>query len=248
MDKKSVGALIRQKRKEKEMTQEELAQTLHVSKNAVSKWEMGKNAISKPCLERISEVLDIPLSVLQGNEEDAPQAEAPLPLPDAADNSPPNPEETDSVLKGNEAFPDDLLESDLQTKELSGSNLPESESQDKQLGKIKKSLFFGTGIILLAVVATAFFIWQGNPYSYTIQAEYFDTFEGQEACYLITEYKGELTVEILDEYVNAIREKYNEYFNEVNVVVVLFCQDYSEDQVLSLDTADAVAVLEPLPY
>ena len=41
MAKKSMGEIISALRKERNMTQRELAETLHVSAQAVSKWETG---------------------------------------------------------------------------------------------------------------------------------------------------------------------------------------------------------------
>lgn len=41
LDRKKIGALIGALRREKGMTQRELAEQLHVSDRAVSKWERG---------------------------------------------------------------------------------------------------------------------------------------------------------------------------------------------------------------
>ena len=41
MNNEATGALIRDLRKEKKFTQKELAQRLHVTDQAVSKWERG---------------------------------------------------------------------------------------------------------------------------------------------------------------------------------------------------------------
>ena len=41
MDKERMGAFISQIRKEKKLTQKELAEQLHVTDKAVSKWERG---------------------------------------------------------------------------------------------------------------------------------------------------------------------------------------------------------------
>lgn len=41
MDKNKIGQFIKKCRKEQELTQEQLAEKLGVSKNAVSKWERG---------------------------------------------------------------------------------------------------------------------------------------------------------------------------------------------------------------
>ena len=41
MDKEKIGKFISRNRKEKEMTQKDLAEQLHVTDKAVSKWERG---------------------------------------------------------------------------------------------------------------------------------------------------------------------------------------------------------------
>ena len=41
MDNQKTGALIRERRKQKQLTQQQLAQRLHVTDRAVSKWERG---------------------------------------------------------------------------------------------------------------------------------------------------------------------------------------------------------------
>ena len=43
MDQVKTGLYIAEKRKQKNMTQAMLAEQMHVSKNAVSKWERGMN-------------------------------------------------------------------------------------------------------------------------------------------------------------------------------------------------------------
>lgn len=51
-------------RKAKGLTQKELAETLHVSRQAVSRWEVGTAAPSLDNLVRLSEIYDIPLDEL----------------------------------------------------------------------------------------------------------------------------------------------------------------------------------------
>ena len=41
MDNQKTGTLIRERRKQKQLTQQQLAQRLHVTDRAVSKWERG---------------------------------------------------------------------------------------------------------------------------------------------------------------------------------------------------------------
>lgn len=56
------GQLIAQVRKEKGMTQKQLAELLHVSDRTVSKWERGKGFPDPGILEPLADVLQIPLS------------------------------------------------------------------------------------------------------------------------------------------------------------------------------------------
>lgn len=53
------GAMIKKLREEKKLTQEELAQKLHVSGKAVSKWETGQGLPDISLLEPIARALDI---------------------------------------------------------------------------------------------------------------------------------------------------------------------------------------------
>lgn len=59
MDKYITGSMIRKLREEKQMTQEQLAEVLHVSSKAVSKWETGQGFPDITLLEPIAKALDI---------------------------------------------------------------------------------------------------------------------------------------------------------------------------------------------
>ena len=58
MNNQATGALIRELRKEKGLTQKELAQRLHVTDRAVSKWERGLCAPDIALLEPLAQALD----------------------------------------------------------------------------------------------------------------------------------------------------------------------------------------------
>jgi len=75
MDAIKTGALITQARKDKELTQGELAQTLHVSTQAVSKWERGLNFPDIALLEPLAEALDLTVTELLSGERNAPPEE-----------------------------------------------------------------------------------------------------------------------------------------------------------------------------
>ena len=68
MDTKKTGQKISQLRKEKQLTQNDLAQTLHVSIAAVSKWERGLNFPDLTLLEPLAEALDTTAAELLGLE------------------------------------------------------------------------------------------------------------------------------------------------------------------------------------
>ena len=57
MDKVKIGQFIANCRKDKKLTQEQLAEKLNISKNAVSKWERGICLMDMSLLKPLSEIL-----------------------------------------------------------------------------------------------------------------------------------------------------------------------------------------------
>ena len=71
MDKEKTGQLITTQRKEKGLTQKQLADALNVTDKAVSKWERGLSFPDISMLEPISELLDISImEILAGERQD----------------------------------------------------------------------------------------------------------------------------------------------------------------------------------
>ena len=215
MDNNRIGELIKKKRKEMGWTQAQLAERLFVSTNAVSKWELGKNAIDMEKLKDISQLLNIPMPVLVGED---PNAGCPQPNPEA-DTGPPG-------------------EQDI---------IPQEGNDLKPGRRPPFFLFAGIGTVLAAAVVAVCLICLSGKHSFEIQNEYFDTYEGQKACFLIADYKGKLTADILDEYSEVIRESYSDYFTDVEVIVILFYRDSRQQEFLSEETADAIVYLLPDP-
>jgi len=60
-------------RKERGLTQEELAIRVNVVRQTVSKWEKGLSVPDADMLQRISEVLEVPVSQLLGEEKEKEQ-------------------------------------------------------------------------------------------------------------------------------------------------------------------------------
>ena len=59
MDQTKVGAFLKDLRKEKEITQEQLAEELGVSGRTISRWETGKNMPDISLLVEIAEFFDV---------------------------------------------------------------------------------------------------------------------------------------------------------------------------------------------
>ena len=71
MDKEKTGQLISQLRKDKGLTQKQLADALNVTDKAVSKWERGLSFPDISMLEPIAEILDISImEILAGARQD----------------------------------------------------------------------------------------------------------------------------------------------------------------------------------
>ena len=75
MDSKKIGKLIAKRRKEKGMTQGELAERLSVSNKTISKWETGAGLPDISILVDLASVLDISVDdLLRGKENEVQSA------------------------------------------------------------------------------------------------------------------------------------------------------------------------------
>ena len=76
MDNVKTGILIAKKRKEKQLTQKDLADKVGVSNATVSKWETGKGFPDISLIEPLASALEISVSeVLSGEERVQPESE-----------------------------------------------------------------------------------------------------------------------------------------------------------------------------
>lgn len=77
MDCQKTGQLIAQARKDKGLTQKELAEGLHVSDRAVSKWERGAGFPAVDLLEPLASALGLTVTdLLRGQRVDGPEMTA----------------------------------------------------------------------------------------------------------------------------------------------------------------------------
>lgn len=76
MDREKTGALIAAARKARGLTQKELAERLHISDRAVSKWERGAGFPDVSLLEPLADALGLSvLDLLRGEEQETPEPE-----------------------------------------------------------------------------------------------------------------------------------------------------------------------------
>lgn len=68
MDQKKIGSFLKELRKEKGLTQEQLAELMYVSDRTVSRWETGSNLPSLDILIRISDYYNVELSEILDGE------------------------------------------------------------------------------------------------------------------------------------------------------------------------------------
>ena len=69
MDQEKIGKFITSKRKEKNLTQSELAEKLGVTDRAVSNWENGKNMPDLSLFKPLCEILNISINELMSGEK-----------------------------------------------------------------------------------------------------------------------------------------------------------------------------------
>ena len=69
MNQSKIGKFIQEQRKNKSLTQEQLAEKLGITKNAVSKWERGLCLMDMSLLKPLSEILDVSIVELINGEK-----------------------------------------------------------------------------------------------------------------------------------------------------------------------------------
>ena len=68
MDQIRIGKFIATQRKQKELTQEQLAEKLGITKNAISKWERGLCLMDMSLLKPLSEILGVSINEILAGE------------------------------------------------------------------------------------------------------------------------------------------------------------------------------------
>lgn len=193
-----VGNLIKSFRTDKKMTQSELADKLHVSASAVSKWERGVSLPDIYMLQTLTEVFGVPLSSLLYKEQE-------------------------QVLEQNATAP------------------PKAK---KKHGYIWAA--FAGGVLLTIVILLIYH--ETNTFRARVVDEFLDTsadfLDYQSVYYIAVEYKGKITAEDVDQYSDELQIKYQQCFNESEVIVVSFWEDYQGRDFI--EQSDPLVVLFPM--
>ena len=90
MDTKKIGAFLKQCRKEKNLTQEQLAEKFRVSARTVSRWETGTNMPDLSILVELAEYYDVEMRELLDGERSTSSLHAlatSIPLPGSPGSS-----------------------------------------------------------------------------------------------------------------------------------------------------------------
>ena len=81
MDNQKMGIYIAAKRKERQMTQTDLAQQLHITRQAVSKWESGKSVPDPETLLAMAALFQVTVEEILGGEDVPTDPPVPMEVP-----------------------------------------------------------------------------------------------------------------------------------------------------------------------
>lgn len=214
---KEVGNIISELRKERGLTQRQLAEMVFVSPSTISKWENGDAIPDIYRLKELSEVFQVSVSELLGEEEQV------MPLCNKAEQCE---ESGETILT--------CLE---QSKIQEGTVTCEEEKEAKVVKKRKSLLRTGILIVVLVCVFIAgICIFQksstvnGEELRFEVVDEFYDDTSkhwGYESVYhVVVEFDGEINSDAQLTYAEALKKKYKKFFSEVSVIKVTFFSDY----------------------
>lgn len=222
----SIGELILQKRKENRITQKQLADLLHLTPSAISKWE---NDVAVPHISQfpqIADALQIPVEELFA-----------LTIDDFRYTSP-----STAELEIKDTTPEDL---DIPS--TYGMETQSSSEKSKKCG----IHYFPVMIVLIVTIllVSVFIVAYRNSKEpvFKVVDEYFSTempyFNHTEVYYVIIEFEGNLTEEYLQAYEPELRSTYEDKFHQSTVILIQFYDSYEGFN--SNSTPDMKLVLLP---
>lgn len=192
----SIGALISQKRKENRITQKQLADLLHLTPSAISKWE---NDVAVPHISQfpqIAEALQIPVAELYA-----------LTIGD---------------FRYQEVIGVDAPVSEEESPDVTKETITKRQANYKR----KVVIFTGIAILVGLLCGIAVFVsksFNSQPTLKIVDDYYGDQYEyygHRDIYYIIIEYSGKLSEEFLQSYEKELRAQYSDKFEEASMIIV----------------------------
>ena len=235
MDTNTLGYLIKKKRKEKHLTQQELADKLYVSSTTISKWENGNSRPDLEKLKSISSVLDIPLPLLLGMDS----AETDESTERTATSEMASTEEGTVTERTPSADEGMIHESETAINEIQTDvNQPEKKLPRKKSQAV--AILSAAGVFLIFTVVFFLYSQAAAPAEnadFKVLYNYHGSYLGLDACCVIVKCDEKNTQETCTAHAEEyVREAYSPCFEEVEVITVFYLSDDSRDVDLAEDS------------
>ena len=205
MQKEAFGKLLIILRKEKGLSQKEMAERLSVSTSAVSKWENGKNLPDMIMISSIADILQVSCDELH------------------------NPEKTLEKLANPELKRKDIEEGDKENKDKAEKkDEAETKLKKKEYGRIVRISFL---IGILAIVVGMFLIYMTGhrkPVFQQIGTRYIDDPSWGRVYEIAYVVDGEMTNDSINVHLAEVRDTLNQEAIGTNIVKTVY-YDSKED-------------------
>lgn len=248
MDTNTLGYLIKKKRKEKHLTQQELADKLYVSSATISKWENGNSRPDLEKLKSISSVLDIPLPLLLGMDS----AETDESTERTTTSEMASTEEgtvTERIPLADEGI---IHESETAINEIH----KDVKQPEKKLPRKKnRAVAVLSAAVVFLIFTVVFLLYSqyaasadSNDYSdLEVLRHFHGSYHGIDSCCVVVKCTEDISENQRYNYTeNVIREMYDSCFEKVANIVIFYVPDFSDNDNLE-ETAFYITTLYPLP-
>ena len=263
-----LGKYISKIRQERNLTQKELADRMHLHVTTISKWENGNSVPNLSYFEMLAKALDITTTELfecrKNGTENEPENTSDCKESAVSDNAAccdnaaicENTASCDNAASCDDiASLDNAASCDNATSCDDIASLDNTTSCDNIAGHgrtakyVKKILPILIAVILFAATIAGIAVYKANSneLKYKIVDEYLsedaDYFGFNSIYNIVVEYDGTMTDEFLQAYQHEIRDKYKDHFQTSDLLRVFFVNQYDHER----STAEANYELFILP-
>ena len=211
MEKEKLGIFLAQLRKDRNLTQRELADRLYVSVSTISKWEKGVSTPNIYFLEKIAEALDVPAVELIECQIDIGMEKAP---------------EVETKAVGMPDADPAALAAELPEV----GQIHESETVVSP-GKIRRIIcaVLAAAAIMGVLLSAGYAYYCSLPVEMEIIDSYYianSDFYNDDIYFVIVEYDGRLTDDIAIDYAMKHQENYKQWFDMADGIIFAFFHHY----------------------